>query len=483
MYRCQNVGNINEGVRREQLLPPTFGTNVGELICSTSRRASNCRLAASLRRWGLPVFVGPSSRIDAMSDADRLLDLIEESVVEHGGDLGGWTRRSDDGLQLFDGRVTLRAELHDEEQGRRDVVHTHLLATLHEHDAEVLDACVFGMGNDRDSAVAQAAGVWMMCVAGPIKSFIDNKPVCMTCQAGVQGGDASAGYSRGDYGLPGLRAFVGPSIARGFKDDQAGMAFDDSKPWFRYAAQSAAPRPIHLAKATVQFSAEAGWLRELEIDGHEVSHRDRDWPGGNSGLEFGYATRFAVFEFPRNSSEIERRAELDRAIRYFAEHLAAAESADQLMEEMVRQGFDADLVHEVESVSTIAFGRLLFESHGVKYAPSVIRARRDGGVETDVPLMSIPAYSRGRAIAAKLRETMPEKAFQAICLYTAESNALSQAIQASDNIDLREVQMFPCIVPDRGVSNETMAAAMTALNAMVERKRPAPSIKRWWKFW
>jgi hypothetical protein len=29
-----------------------------------------------------------------MSDKDLLLDLIEKGVVEHGGDLGGWTRSS-----------------------------------------------------------------------------------------------------------------------------------------------------------------------------------------------------------------------------------------------------------------------------------------------------------------------------------------------------------------------------------------------------
>ena len=40
----------------------------------------------------------------------------------------------------------------------------------------------------------------------------------MTCQAGVEGGDASQGYSPGDYGLPGLRAYVGPAIVRGFND-------------------------------------------------------------------------------------------------------------------------------------------------------------------------------------------------------------------------------------------------------------------------
>src|SRR5262245_53538744 len=128
-----------------------------------------------------------------MSDADRLLDQIEEGIVAHGGDLGGWTRRSDEGLQLFDGRVTLSADLKDKEEARNEVVHAHVFATLHEHDDEVLDACLFGIGKDRESAVAEAAVVWITCVAGPIKSFLDNKPVCMTCQAGVQGGDTSAG--------------------------------------------------------------------------------------------------------------------------------------------------------------------------------------------------------------------------------------------------------------------------------------------------
>lgn len=131
-----------------------------------------------------------------MSDANRLLEIIERDIVAHGGDLGGWTRLSDESLQLFDGRVTLRAEVHQEEQAGDNVVHAHVFTTLREHEDET--------------------------------------------------------------------------------------------------------------------------------------------------------------------------------------------------------GFDADLVHEVESVSTIAFGRLLFESRGVQCSPTVIRARRDGRIETDVPLMSIPAYSRAR---------------------------------------------------------------------------------------
>lgn len=424
-----------------------------------------------------------------MSDTSHLLDQIEQAVVEHGGDLGGWTRQVDEALQLFDGRVTLRAEMNDAGTNLDEgVVHVHVFTTLHDHEDEVLDACLFGMGDDHDAALSQAAALWVTCVAGPIKSFIDGTPVCMTCQAGVEGGDEEAGYSRGDYGLPGLRAYVGPCISRGFGEDQSQSEFDDTKPWFRFAAESAAPRRVHMAKSIVFAEGEKGWRRELEIDGHDVSHQDPDWPAEAHGPNFAYATRFAVFEFPRNSAEIRRRAELERTIRHFAENYAANESIDRLKEAMVDQGFDAALVHEVESISTIAFGRALFESHGVQYSNMVIRARNDGRVEMNVPLMSIPAYSRARALSVQLAETMPSDDFQALCLYNAESQALLQILESNDEFDLADAQLFPCVVPDRDVSDQTMSAAMAKLNELVER-RPLPEgeamtpKKPWWKFW
>lgn len=421
-----------------------------------------------------------------MSDSERLLELIEKGIVEHGGDLGGWTLLDGDQLQLFDGRVTLRAEVHDQGELGDGTAHSHVYATLHEYDDELLDACVFGMGDDRDAAIAEAAMLWIMCVAGPVKSFIDDQPVCMTCRAGAEEADPAEGYSQGDYGLPGLRAFVGPSISRGMDDEQILPALDDTKPWFRYAAASAAPRRVHIAKATILSKGKQGWNRELEIDGHEVSHHDPNWPAGVRGPEFGYVTRFAVFEFPDDSAELEQRAELERTIRYFAEHLPASESVDRLMEDMIDRGFDPDLVHESESISTIAFGRILFEDHGVQYSPTIIRARRNGRIEPDVPLMSIPAYSRARAIASQLRETMSQDDFQAICLYNAESNAILQALEAEgDDAELDGMTFFPSVVPDRGVSNETMDQALEMLHSMVSQSDSDREQQRrpWWKFW
>jgi hypothetical protein len=380
--------------------------------------------------------------------------------------------------------VTVRASVQDAGPSKNGAaVHAHLLTALHEYEDEVLDACLFGMGDARAAALGEAAVIWITGVAGPIKSFLDNKPVCMTCQAGVADGDPATGYSRGDYGLPGLRAYVGPSFSRGFDDGRVQSALDDSKPWFRFAAESAAPRRVHLAKASIISKGKEGWSRDLEIDGHDVAHHDPDWPAGVRGPAFGYLTRFAVFEFPRNSAEIRRRAELERTIRHFAENYSQFESADQLMETMVSQGFDPDLVHETESISTIAFSRALFEQHGVQTSPTIIRARRDGRVETDIPLMSLPAYNRARALAVPLRESMKPDDFQSLCLYNAESHVILQAMEsAGDKIDLTKMKLFPCVVPDRGVSDATMDAAMASLNELVERNR-LPKKQPWWKFW
>ena len=185
-------------------------------------------------------------------DEQLLLSSIEEGVNQHGGDLGGWTKLDDGSLKLFDGRVTLTAEIHPGDPMEQGVVHAHVFTKLHDHDDEVLDACLMGIADTKQDAIKQAAFIWLTCVAGPIRSFMDNKPVCMSCQAGVANGDASQGYVQGYYGLPGLRAFVGPSLARGGAGgDDGGAEMDDSMPWFRYASTAAAPQTRPAAAAAL----------------------------------------------------------------------------------------------------------------------------------------------------------------------------------------------------------------------------------------
>lgn len=416
-----------------------------------------------------------------MSPTARLLELIEERIVAHGGDLGGWTAHAGETLKIFDGRVSLGAEIVDGGDGKP--IHAHVFATLHEHGDEVLEACILGMGEDTDAALAQAATIWMQGVGAPIRSFLDDRPVCMASAAGR---DAGCVLTDG-------RGYMGPFFQRGL-DDSAAAALDDTLPWFRFAAESAAPKRVHLAKVSILTDPGAGWLRRLEIDGHDVAHEDPDWPAGVNSTTAGYVTRFAVFELP--PEEVERRAELDRTIRHFAEHYARSESAETLMDEMVRQGFDPDLVHEAESISTLAFGRYFFEDRGVTYPPTIIRARSDGRVQADVPLLSIPAYTRARALAPQLQQALEPDDFTSLCVYSAESNGILQAMEmkrSGKELDLSTLTLYPSVVPDREASQETMDAALQLLQQMLDRRRPAPPPsepsqepaprKPWWKVW
>lgn len=93
------------------------------------------------------------------------------------------------------------------------------------------------------------------------------------------------------------------------------------------------------------------------------------------------------------------------------------------------------------------------------------------------------AISRARALATRLRETMPKEEFQSLCCYNAESHAILQALEANGNqLDFSTMKMYPCVVPDKGVSDKTMDAALAKLNELVEQSRSAKK-KPWWKFW
>jgi len=218
----------------------------------------------------------------------------------------------------------------------------------------------------------------------------------------------------------------------------------------------------------------------VEVDGHDAAQLDPNWPAETSAPDVGYVTRFAVFEL--SPEEASRRAELDRAITTYAVEHHKHESIDSLLDAMITQGFDPDVVHEVETVSTIAFGRSYFQACGFPYPSTVIRARRDGRVVADVPLASLPAYARAWALAPRLRATMRDADFQALMLHSAESQAIVQAIEAGEKLpDPAAMRMFPCVVPDRDVDDATMAAALATLQAAIKRGRARN--KPWWRFW
>lgn len=418
------------------------------------------------------------------SELKRLLALIEEGIAHHGGELGGSTRHADDTLQLFEGRASLQVTAEINEGPGATTVHGHIITTLREYDDEALDACLFGMASDFEEAATQVAIQWIAGVAGSIKSLLENTPVCMSCQVGVPGGDPEHGFLEADLGLSGVRAYVGPAFFRGIADGDVQNALLSVAPTFRYAVESAAPRRAHLVKATVMTKDGQRWTRDLEIDGHDVAHHESDWPADAEIGGFGYFTRFAVFELAEDSAEFRQRTELERTIHAFATSYSPGLDMNRHLQTLAAQGFDSDVLYDIENFGTMAFGRVLFEPVGIEYPSFVTRARRDGRVETGVPLMSVPAYNRGRAIAGALRATMPEQAFQALGLISAESHAIVKAMESMGHkFEPSEIRLLPCVVPDRGVSNATMRAALRTLDApAASRGEQSAKKTSWWRF-
>jgi len=372
--------------------------------------------------------------VSAMSLDRSLLELLEKAVVTHGGDLGGWTRLDDEKLQVFDGRVTLTAKV--DPPSELGYVHAHVFATLHDYGDEVLDACMTGVGQNHDEMLGQAVFKWVTGVAGPIRSFLDDKPVCMTGIVG--GGDPDQDSSSGNCGFVNVKAFVGIN-----------------------------PQGT-------------GWQRNLEVDGHEVSHVENDWQAGvpvQKGLLS--IVRYAVFEFPANSKRLKVRAALDQTIECFIKKASKFDNIDALTQEMEKEGYHPQLIYQVKNISTLAFGRMFFEPRGAQYSPFVTRIRKDGQIQRNVPIMSIPAYNRGRAVLARLESELTEETVQSVCLISPESGAILQALDSGVN-SFDGMVFSPSIVADRECSQECLEHAYANLqelqgSEMGQKKKP------WWR--
>ena len=67
------------------------------------------------------------------------------------------------------------------------------------------------------------------------------------------------------------------------------------------------------------------------------------------------------------SSDMSAVKSLDDAILYFALKYPSCESLEKLQDDMLHnQRFDPDHVHQVTHISTIAWGRFLFQNSGIR---------------------------------------------------------------------------------------------------------------------
>jgi hypothetical protein len=51
-----------------------------------------------------------------------------------------------------------------------------------------------------------------------------------------------------------------------------------------------------------------------------------------------------------------------------------------------------------------------------------------------------------------------------------------------EKLDLTHIKMYPCVVPDRGASEQTMSVALSKLDDLAGRNKSSEKKSRW-KFW
>lgn len=184
------------------------------------------------------------------------------------------------------------------------------------------------------------------------------------------------------------------------------------------------------------------------------------------------------------SRDVSAAKSLDDAILYFALRYPSCESLEVLQDDMLHnQCFDTDQVHQVIHISTIAWGRYLFQNLEIKYPKTIIRARDDGSVEPDVDLGSLPAYTRAMALVDKIQASLSRHAFRVLCMFNAESRAIVRAMKAlGQSLDLREITMYPVVVPDLHVQKETVQRAFDVVDRLRRVHWPTGSTcRRTWR--
>jgi hypothetical protein len=203
--------------------------------------------------------------------------LLADAVVEHTH------------VMVAGRRVAIAIEQRDTPEGR---VHAHIIAKVPGTPSGgplAFDACVVGFGASVEAAIDQAIDTWFISAGAPLFSCVVRQPVLAA--------DHFEGHE--PWGVPGGHGFVGPFCVRDFGStdhgiDMEALAVSNA---FGFAGYPRDGKP-HLVKAVLA-SEHGRWKRFLEIDGHELSHADEDWPLGIPAPEHPTVCfRFAIVYFP-----------------------------------------------------------------------------------------------------------------------------------------------------------------------------------------
>lgn len=398
-----------------------------------------------------------------MSEIAILLQEIGDHLEPMDAEAVGSMELSGETLSLCDGKLKLTASLRDEPNSPPSMAHVHVISTAEEgvKGGFCLDACMIGISTGREEALKQAGRNWVNLAAGPTLSLIHGKPVL----------NAEPFEGTEKWGIRRCRGFLGPLMVRMLDrpDDTSDADELGEANFFDYVSELAPAGVYHLAKAVVQADPEQGWIRSIEIDGHEVSYTDSAWNDSPSPPKQRLiGSRFATFHYADQAEHVASRTKLDETIRTFVSYCQKFDyDTDQVAETMVSEEYESELVDRLIFMLPLAFGRNVLGNLDVALSPFYIDVTKKG-YSTELLMHDVP-YARSLAIGAELSQSEQSGAFKRLALLSSEVSAANKAIRS--NCKLEDLELLPPVVPGPGVDQDDVDRAVQAAIAKMEAEK------------
>jgi hypothetical protein len=395
-----------------------------------------------------------------MDESTVVLKLLHASLQNEDPDVIGDMELVSDGLIVLNGRLTLTAEVQQDPGVHPSLAHCHVVAETDDPElAGRLDACIVGVNDDREQALANAVESWMTTVAGPVLSLAHGHEVLGAVQF-----DGSQ-----DFGVPGCHGFVGPMLGRMF-DAGFDLSVFQERGLFDGADAMAPPGLAHLSKVTLQAVPGADWRRNLEVDGHLAAHSDLLKNSADVAASQGIVSQFAVFHFADQPRWIDTRKTVDHAIQRFIEIFAETKDIRQALEVLTSEGVEPSLAHVINSFTTLAFGRAIFAHSGVKFSQDYSLIKRNGEIEEEHPLIREAIFARSLMLCHQVLSTDLCEAAKALSLQSPELDAINRGANAGHQLNTME--LLPPIVSEFGTSRETLETAIQKIQPKSRLRHP-----------
>ena len=409
------------------------------------------------------------------SESTTVLQEIHRLLQPHEDVVGQLEMKSDYLSTKLGGKLfVIRVRIENDPGAHPSIAHAHVIVESEQTDLMhgQLDACVLGIDSDRQEALKNAASNWFEAAAGPIFSLFHARPVLNAEH--FNGGEP--------WSVSGAHGFAGPLIVRFGADESIGAKLVE-RPLFQFAPEMAPPGIIHLTKATLNVDSHR-WCRTIEVDGHAATYRDAAWNAEVPAPKQMIASRFATFHYADQPEKAAARQLLDDVIKKYVLVFARTRDMGQTRIQMMKAGQPEALVDRVDHFLTLALGRAIITGDmPIQHAVTYHRVLPSGEMLCDIPLMSEPAFARGKALAGELARSQLEVVKQ-LALCSAEVNAINNLLNAGGKLE--NCQASPFIVPDLGTTNEAFERAlqMRAKQHSHPRTSKAPKTTTpWWKFW